>query len=117
MNATVTDAKTIAADIRKAVRAATRTDGDPLHGLTVSVRYRTASLMEAIEVTVKGLPDVALFTLIEHSIYGPQRQWTLRARDISDRLHELAAPGFEWETGRHTFCNIGFDGTCAPAPR
>ncbi|MDN5749403.1 MAG: hypothetical protein L0I76_33910 [Pseudonocardia sp.] len=117
MNATVTDAKTIAADIRKAVRAATRTEGDALHGLTISVRYRTASRMEAIGITVKGLGDDILFTERGPDVYGSRRGWSQRARAISDRLHELAAPGFEWETGRHSFCDIDFDGTCAPAPR
>lgn len=110
------DAKTLAADIRKAVRAATKTAGDPLHGLRISVRKDEASLMSAVDITVLDLPDAEL--IVPEDDREPGHGWaTDRAQAISNRLHEIAAPALDWADDRHSFCSITFDGLLAPAAR
>lgn len=48
-------ATTLAAAARKALRAATKTAGDVLQGLMVSVRVSRASMCTAIDVRVTGV--------------------------------------------------------------
>lgn len=112
------DAKAVAAAARTAIRKATRTAGDPLHGLTVSVRTRYASQMSAVDVIVTGgVTDEDLHLPLDER--APGRFWTERARAIADRLHELAAPIATWKAGNHRmrFGSISFDGGLAPGPR
>lgn len=110
------DAKTLAADIRTTVRAATRTPGNPLHALTVSVRTEYASLMSAVTIRVRDLPHEEL--MLPEDQREPGQGWaTERAQAISDRLHELASPALDWQDGRHSFCTITFGGILAPPPR
>jgi len=114
------DAKALSATIRKAVRAATKTTGDPLHGLTVSVRTGTASLMQSVDVRVTaGITEADVRTPDPDApAWDTSRKaWTDRARAISDRLHELAAPAIEWADGRHSFCDVTLLGYSAPSPR
>lgn len=112
------DAKAVAAATRTAIRTATRTAGDPLHGLTVSVRTRYASQMSAVDVVVTGgVTDEDLHRPRDER--APGKVWTERARAIADRLHELAAPIATWKAGndRMRFGSISFDGGLAPDPR
>lgn len=112
------DTRAVAAAARTAIRTATRTAGDPLHGLTVSVRTRYASQMSAVDVVVTdGVTDEDLHLPRDERTSGTF--WTERARAIADRLHELAAPIATWKAGndRMRFGSISFDGGLAPDPR
>jgi hypothetical protein len=112
------NAKAVAAATRTAIRTATRTAGDPLHGLTVSVRTRYASQMSAVDVVVTGgVTDEDLH--LPRDERAPGKFWTERARAITDRLHELAVPIATWRAGndRMRFGSISFDGGLAPDPR
>ncbi|MEV1295180.1 hypothetical protein [Pseudonocardia sp. NPDC049635] len=112
------DAKALAADIRKAIRTATKTDGDPLYGLRISVRKETASLMTAVNISVEDLPDTVLIAELAGEEPAGGYGWaTRRAQEISNRLHELAAPALAEADGRHSFCSIYFGGLVAPSPR
>ena len=107
------DAKALAADIRKAARTATKTSGDALHGLTVSV---TAPEWGTVRVAVTGIAVTDLE--IPEDTRVPGRTWaTDRCRDISDRLHQLAAPAIAEADGHLTFCQIAIAGRGAPTPR
>lgn len=109
------DAKTLAADIRTAVRAATRTPGDPLHALTICVRTEYASLMSAVTISVRDVAQEELMLPADQR--HPGQGWaTERAQAISDRLHELAGPALDWQDGRHAFCTITVGGILAPPP-
>jgi hypothetical protein len=111
-------AKEIAADIRAAIRKATKTEGDVLFGLPISVRTQVASLMQAVEITLRMATD----TLQEPDPDAPEwnptgQRWTAQAGRILARIYELAAEGLAWADGRHHFCNLSTEsGTCCPLP-
>lgn len=106
----------IAAGIRSDVRAAVRDSSDVLHGLTISVRKMTGSMVFGVEVVVRGLDSADL--VVPQDEREPGAGWaTARAQAISARLHVLAAPAVERADGRHRFCEISFDGLMAPSPR
>ena len=107
------DGKALAAQVRTAIRTATRTPGDALDGLAVSVRYSTASMCQTITIRVTGIDVTDLYVTTEH----PQRGWTAAARALSDRLHALAADACDWDNGLTRFTEITLGGAAAPAPR
>jgi hypothetical protein len=110
------DAKTIAAELRTAIRKATKTPDDVLHGLKVSVRTRYASMMVEIVVTILGLPDAEL--IVPEADREPGQGWpTDRAHRITERVYELGAVADEWADDRMHFFDVNFDGTSAPLPR
>jgi hypothetical protein len=110
------DAKDLAATARKALRAATKKDGDVLHGLTVSVRVERASMCTEIAITITGVDEAAI--LRPEDERDEHGCWTVRAREISDRVHELAADAVAWSDGRMRFTFVYFfSGLIAPNPR
>jgi hypothetical protein len=119
MTATATTyrgAKEIAADIRKAVRAATKDENDVLSGMKISVRTRYASMMSAIDIVI----GAAFGDLSEADPDAPewnpeQRRWTAPAVAVIARLYELAAEGMAWADNTMHFCGVSTeDGVSAP---
>ena len=106
----------LAAQVRRDVRAAVRDTDDALHGLTITIRQMTGSMVFGVAVVVRGLDTADL--VVPQDEREPGAGWaTERAQAISDRLHVLAAPALERADGRHRFCEISFDGLMAPPPR
>lgn len=106
------DANTLAPQIRKAVRAATKTEGDALFGLTVSVKQPRGSMVTGVDLSVH---------IDQAEVRNPEDEngyttWTARGRAIVARAYELAAPALAEADGRHSFCDVTVAGVSAPAP-
>lgn len=96
-------AKLIRTDIKTAVKAGKL--GDYPAGITFSVRTRRASMMNAVDVTIKGAP--------REWIYTPVNDTTNRAseaaRDLAGKLHDIAASHFETD-GQMRFSSVYNEG-------
>lgn len=115
MTATISDPIEIVTSVRAALRRATKTHGDPLHGLTVSVRQEHRSMLHTIYLLITGLT----FPLRgEPSQEWPSGPWTPQAHELAARTRELAADLLAWEAGNPDMRSVTilFDGRSGPGP-
>lgn len=106
LETTTQKAAKVRADVKAALKAGTL--GKLPAGLKISVRTEYASLMSAINVTIKGAPDGWAFTVTEVEPGYSRRNVTPACGALGRQLLEIVARHFEWD-GRHRFADVSLD--------
>jgi hypothetical protein len=106
LETTTQKAAKVRADIKSALKAGTL--GTLPSGLKISVRTEYASLMSAISVRLRNVPDGWAFTRTEVEPGYSPRRITPECKALGAELLAIVARHYDWD-GRHRFADVSLD--------